>query len=135
MLPFQCPHRKPECPHPGGLPAANSSRNPWNEYECGNWYARAMSSYALLAALSGFRYSFADRTLFLAPKLTLNQFESFFSTATGFGTITLDTHNVTIHILEGELALQKFVLTQNGQIRTIEWNETVRANANGIKAI
>jgi uncharacterized protein (DUF608 family) len=28
-------------------------RNPFNEYECGNYYARAMASYALLAAMSG----------------------------------------------------------------------------------
>ena len=31
-------------------------RNPFNEYECGHWYARAMSSYALLNSLSGARY-------------------------------------------------------------------------------
>src|SRR5208283_3217694 len=30
-------------------------RNPFNEYECGSYYARAMSSYALLTGLAGFR--------------------------------------------------------------------------------
>jgi hypothetical protein len=34
-------------------------RNPWNEYECGNYYARAMASYALLEACTGLRYSAA----------------------------------------------------------------------------
>jgi uncharacterized protein (DUF608 family) len=28
-------------------------RNPFNEYECGHWYARAMSSYALIQGMSG----------------------------------------------------------------------------------
>jgi len=32
-------------------------RNPFNEYECGHWYARAMSSYGLLQGLSGARYA------------------------------------------------------------------------------
>ena len=36
---------------------AGHVRNPFNEYECGSYYARAMASYALLGALSGFRYS------------------------------------------------------------------------------
>ena len=27
-------------------------RNPFNEYECGHWYARALSSYALLQAFA-----------------------------------------------------------------------------------
>src|SRR5690606_10299314 len=28
-------------------------RNPFNEYECGHWYARAMASYALIYGLTG----------------------------------------------------------------------------------
>ncbi len=45
------------------------TRNPWNEYECGNYYARAMSSYSLVAALSGFRYSAVDRALWFSPQI------------------------------------------------------------------
>ena len=45
-------------------------RNPWNEYECGSYYARAMASYALLTSLSGFSYSAVTRTLVLEPRLT-----------------------------------------------------------------
>ena len=36
-------------------------RNPFNEYECGSYYARAMSSYALLHSRGLFRYSAAKR--------------------------------------------------------------------------
>ena len=60
-------------------------RNPWNEYECGSYYARAMSSYALLSALSGFYYSAPKKTLSFGPKLQLQDFRTFFSTATGYG--------------------------------------------------
>ncbi len=47
------------------------TRNPWNEYECGNWYARAMSSYSLIGALSGFRYSAVEKTLWFGPQLNV----------------------------------------------------------------
>jgi hypothetical protein len=28
-------------------------RNPFDEYECGHWYARALSSYALIPGMTG----------------------------------------------------------------------------------
>jgi hypothetical protein len=61
-------------------------RNPFNEYECGNWYARAMSSYALIQSLTGARYDAVDRVLHIAPQIK-GDFRSFFCTASGYGTI------------------------------------------------
>ena len=56
-------------------------RNPWNEVECGSHYARAMSSWSLLLALSGFHYSGPERRIEFAPQLNARAFRSFFSTA------------------------------------------------------
>ncbi len=61
-------------------------RNPFDEYECGHWYARAMSSYALLQALSGARYDAVEKVLYLSPKIQ-GDFRCFLSTATGYGTV------------------------------------------------
>jgi len=105
------------------------TRNPWNEYECGNYYARAMSSYALLGALSGFRYSAVDRTLRFAPKLKVRPFQCFFSTASGYGTVTLDGHTVSVHIVEGELPIEKLTLTDGDSTHTVDWKITVRPAA------
>ena len=61
-------------------------RNPFNEYECGHWYARAMSSYAMLQGLSGARYDAVEKVLYLEPNVA-GDFRSFLSTATGYGTV------------------------------------------------
>ncbi len=110
-------------------------RNPWNEYECGNYYARAMASYALLAALSGFRYSAVQRTLWFGPQLNIRPFKTFFSTASGFGTISLDGRTLRIQIIEGELPLEKIVLTEHGLTHTLDWKTTVRPNAAASKSL
>ncbi len=110
-------------------------RNPWNEYECGNYYARAMSSYALLGALSGFRYSAVEKTLWFAPQLTISPFRTFFSTATGFGVITLEPQSIHIHVLEGHLPLEKVVLTHEKQTKTLDWKITIVPDAPAIKNI
>ncbi len=61
-------------------------RNPFDEYECGHWYARAMSSYALLQGLTGARYDAVDKVLYLDPSIR-GDFRSFFSFAGGYGTV------------------------------------------------
>ncbi|MGC1649299.1 MAG: GH116 family glycosyl hydrolase [Candidatus Sulfotelmatobacter sp.] len=110
-------------------------RNPWNEYECGNYYARAMASYALLGALSGFRYSAVQKTLWFGPQLSIRPFKSFFSTASGFGAIELGDESLRIELLEGVLQLEKLVLTQGTQTRTLEWKATIRSGAPATKNI
>jgi uncharacterized protein (DUF608 family) len=105
------------------------TRNPWNEYECGNWYARAMSSYALVGALSGFWYSAVDRTLYFGPKLKTRPFISFFSTASGYGTITLSNQSMTVRMVEGELTIDRLQFTDHDGTRSLKWKTVARADA------
>lgn len=102
-------------------------RNPWCEYECGNYYARAMSSYALLHSLAGFRYSAVSRTLWLGPKLAGDGFRTFFSTATGWGTLTLSQDALALDLVAGELTVDRLCLTQEGETREYRWGVTARA--------
>jgi uncharacterized protein (DUF608 family) len=88
------------------------TRNPWNEYECGSYYARAMSSYALLGALSGFQYAAPTRTLTIAPRLAVEPFTCFFSAASGWGTFTVDDDSLELWLREGELAVETLRLTR-----------------------
>jgi uncharacterized protein (DUF608 family) len=111
------------------------TRNPWNEYECGNWYARAMSSFALVGALSGFRYSAVDRTLHFGPKLKVRPFVSLFSTAFGYGTIALDGRNLTVKVIEGELPIERVQFTEGDGSRTVDWKVTARPNAAATKSL
>ena len=102
-------------------------RNPWNEYECGNYYARAMASYALLGAISGFRYSAVDRTLWFAPKIDSRPFTVFISTASGFGSLSLRARVLTISLLEGSLELRRVHVVSGGVSRDLAITATVQA--------
>jgi len=111
------------------------TRNPWNEYECGNWYARAMASYSLLGALAGFRYSAVERTLWFGPKLNSRPFRSFFSTAFAYGVIDLSADSLRVRVLEGELPVEKLVLASKGEEKSLDWKVTVRPGAPVSKSI
>ena len=68
-------------------------RNPWDEPECGHHYARAMSSWSGILALSGFRYHAAEKSVIAIPRVRAANFSSFWSTATGWGTFSQTVQN------------------------------------------
>lgn len=80
-------------------------RNPFNEYECGHWYARAMSSYGMLEGLMGVRYDAVDKTLYIDSKI--GDFTSFLSTATGFGNVTLKAGKPSLDVVYGKIDVNK----------------------------
>jgi uncharacterized protein (DUF608 family) len=80
-------------------------RNPFNEYECGSWYARAMSSYALLEGLTGVRYDAVDKTLYIDSKT--GDFTGFLSTETGFGNVGLKNGSPFIKVVYGTIDAKK----------------------------
>jgi uncharacterized protein (DUF608 family) len=79
-------------------------RNPFNEYECGHWYARALSSYGYLQALTGVRYDAVERKLYVDSKV--GDFTSFLSTETGFGSVSLKTGKVSVNVVYGKIDIE-----------------------------
>ncbi len=70
-------------------------KNPWSEIECGGHYARAMSSYSLLLAGSGFLF---DRgNIKIIPRVNNNSLSFFYSTGSSWGTyeLTRTPHKTT----------------------------------------
>jgi uncharacterized protein (DUF608 family) len=80
------------------------TRNPFDEIECGHWYARALSSYALLQALSGARYDAVERVLHLKPAIP-GDFRAFLATAHGFGSVGVRDGEPFLDVRAGEIPL------------------------------
>ena len=64
-----------------------TQHNPWNEIECGDHYARAMASWGCLLALGGFEYDGPAGMIGMNPVMTPQNFKSFYTSATSWGTI------------------------------------------------
>jgi non-lysosomal glucosylceramidase len=85
-------------------------RNPWNEVECGSHYARALASWSVLTALSGYRYSAVDQQLGFSPAQSAKHFQCFFAAGTAWGMysqeITASSQTGRLDVLYGELSLR-----------------------------
>ncbi len=64
-----------------------SKRNPFNEIECSDHYARAMASYGSFIAASGFVYHGPKKQIGFYPKINPEDFQSAFVVAKGWGQI------------------------------------------------
>ena len=85
-------------------------RNPWNEPECGHHYARAMSAWSGLLAMSGFRYHAGEQAVEIQAPAGLR---CFWATATGWGFFETAARSAGISVLHGSLAVR--TATINGK--------------------
>jgi hypothetical protein len=98
-----------------GIPRPPIGRNPWNEIECGGHYARAMSSWSLLLALSGWEYDGPRQSLRVTPRHTPDNFKGFFAGPEGWGCLrqlregTVQRNELGVR--EGRLAVAEITLS------------------------
>ena len=88
-------------------------RNPWDEIECGHHYARSMASYALLLALSGFRYHAAEQSIGFEPRIFADDFRCFFSVDAAWGLYSQKVADakaeLSLRVDYGDLPLRQLV--------------------------
>ena len=107
-----------------GIPRAPIGRNPWNEIECGGHYARAMSSWSLLLALSGWEYDGPRQALRLTPRHTPENFRGFFAGPEGWGSLRQVREGAAqrneLSVREGRLAVAEITLAVSTAPRRVK---------------
>jgi non-lysosomal glucosylceramidase len=101
-----------------------SKRNPYNEIECSDHYARSMASFGAFLAACGYESHGPQGHLGFAPKLTPGKFKAPFTAAGGWGTFEQTRNDAT----EARLTVKWGAIT----LRTL--GLALEKNANSVKA-
>jgi non-lysosomal glucosylceramidase len=100
---------------------AGASRNPFDEAECGHHYARALASWGLIVALTGFGYDGRTGVMTFAPAQAPAQGSAqgpvrwFWSAGTAWGTVrqSLDAPgrlDVMLEVLHGSVRVERVLV-------------------------
>ncbi len=102
------------------------NRNPLGEIESGRYYARSMSSWALLNALTGYEYDGVSRSLSFDPKINRDAFFGFWSTGSAWGSFSVNKNEVTLRTEYGSQPLKTFSFTHPSAKRIMELPESAK---------
>ena len=95
-----------------------NKRNPFNEVECGDHYARSMAGYGALITISGFEHHGPNGHIGFAPKLTPEDFRAPFTAAQGWGTYSQRIENgrltAMLDVRHGQVQLATLALEHDG---------------------
>lgn len=108
------------------------ARNPWDEFECGHHYARAMASYGLLTALSGFQFDMVNRSLKFDPQVHEENFRCFWALEGAWGTYEQNDKKAELKVLSGSLKLKQITLTslaRADKVAVFEGGKRVKCDA------
>jgi uncharacterized protein (DUF608 family) len=101
-----------------------SKRNPFNEVECSDHYARAMASYGSFITACGFTYHGPKKEIGFAPKIGADNFKAAFTAAEGWGTYSQvkkgKSLECVIDVKWGKLAVKKINVEKNGKASTVD---------------
>lgn len=102
---------------------AAPKRNPYNEVECGDHYARGMASWGVFTALAGFEYDGPAGRIGFAPKVTQDNYKTAFTGAEGWGTFEQKRDGATqtgsVAVKWGKLTLKSLALAAPEKINAV----------------
>jgi len=87
-----------------------SARNPWNEPEAGDHYARALASYGFLQAHARSRFDLSRGRFELSPQVNRHAFSTFFAIEGAWVSVRLDERQLTFDLAAGRLLLRELVV-------------------------
>ena len=89
-------------------------RNPYNEVECSDHYSRAMASWGVFTALSGFAYHGPAGRIAFNPAGSPTEFKTAFTAAEGWGTYAQSANTRTLRVAWGKLRLTELTIPATG---------------------
>jgi len=111
-------------------------RNPWNQIEWGNHYSRAMASYSVFLALSGFRYSAVEQSVTFRPRLNPDNFNCFFAAGSAWGRYTQNRRGgilkATLGSRHGNITLRQMILGSDSKYGSAKTATMTAPNGNSV---